>query len=171
VSDVTRAGPLGVSCPARSPYLEAQAPPSRRALWRRLAVSPLPVLVPLWALWRDVYVLDAAGVQGVGGAKAVAEWALLSLASMGIAGCFWAARRSIRVLGYTLHALALSFAFGVAGVLGVVHAFGGPSGELDAPAWALVALSIVAALCVVALLATAALIVEDVRAAENEEEP
>jgi hypothetical protein len=127
--------------------------------------------VPLWALWRDVYVLDAAGVQRVGGPAAIAEWALLSLVSMGIAATFWAASRSIRVLGYTLHALALSFAFGVAGVLGVFHAFGGPSGELDAPAWALVALSLVAALCVVALLATAALIVEDVRAAENEEEP
>lgn len=126
--------------------------------------------MPLWALWRDVYVLDAAGLQRVGGPRAVAEWGLLSLASVGIAACFWAASRSIRVLGYTLHALALSFAFGVAGVLGVVHAFGGPSGDLAAPTWALAALSVVAALCVVALLATAALIVEDVRAAGEDEE-
>ncbi len=161
---------MGVSWPGEERHLEAQAPPSRRALWRLLAASPLPLLVPLWALWRDVYVLDAAGLQRVGGPKAVAEWALLSLASIGIVVSFFASSRSIRVLGYTLHALALSFAFGVAGVLGVVHAFGGPSGNLAAPTWALVALSVVAALCVVALLATAALIVEDVRAAEKEEE-
>jgi hypothetical protein len=161
---------VGVSWPGEERHLEAQAPPSRRALWRLLAASPLPLLVLLWALWRDVYVLDAAGLQRVGGPKAFAEWALLSLASIGIVVSFFASSRSIRVLGYTLHALALSFAFGVAGVLGVVHAFGGPSGNLAAPTWALVALSVVAALCVVALLATAALIVEDMRAAEKEEE-
>jgi hypothetical protein len=126
---------------------------------------PLPLLVPLWALWRDVYVLDAAGLQRGGGPKAVAEWGLLSLASVVLVTSFWASSRPIRVLGYTLHALALSFAFGVAGVLGVVHAFAGPKGELDAPPWALIALSLVAAVCVGALLATAALIVEDVRAA------
>jgi hypothetical protein len=143
--------------------------PSRRGLWRLLAASPLPLLVPLWALWRDVYVLDATGLQRVGGPKAVAEWVLLTLASAALVASFWAAGRPVRVLGYTLHALALSFAFGVAGVLGVVHAFGGPSGNLAAPTWALVALSLVAALCVVALLATGALIVEDVRAAGDEE--
>jgi hypothetical protein len=144
--------------------------PSPRGLWRLLAASPLPLLVPLWALWRDVYVLDASGPRRVGGAKAVAEWALLTLASVALVASFWAPRRSVRVLGYTLHALALSFAFGVAGVLGVVHAFGGPRGDLAAPTWALVALSAVAALCVAALLATAALIVEDVKAAGEEEE-
>jgi hypothetical protein len=143
--------------------------PSRRGLWRLLAASPLPFLVPLWALWRDVYVLDATGLQRVGGPKAVAEWVLLTLASAALVASFWAPNRSIRVLGYTLHALALSFAFGVAGVLGVVHAFGGPSGNLAALTWALVALSVVAALCVAALLATGALIVEDVRAAGEEE--
>jgi hypothetical protein len=125
--------------------------------------------VPLWALWRDVYVLDATGLQRVGGPKAVAEWVLLTLASAALVASFWTASRSVRVLGYTLHALALSFAFGVAGVLGVVHAFGGPGGNLAAPTWALVALSVVAALCVAALLATGALIVEDVRAAGEEE--
>ncbi len=140
-----------------------------RLLWRLLAASPLPFVVPLWALWRDVYMLDAGGVQRVGGAKAVAEWALLTLASAALVGSLWAPSRSVRVLGYTLHALALSFAFGVAGVIGVFHAFGGPSGNLAAPTWALVALSLLAALCVAALLATAALIVEDVRAAGEEE--
>jgi hypothetical protein len=133
-----------------------------------LAAAPLPLLVPLWALWRDLYLLDAAGLQRVGGAKAIAEWALLSLASVALVATFWSPNRSVRVLGYTFHALLLSVAFGVAGVLGVMHAFGGPAGNLAAPAWALVALSFAAAACVVGLLATAALIVEDVRAGEEE---
>ena len=137
--------------------------PSPRGQWRLLAASPLPVLVPLWALWRDVYMLDASGVARVGGAKAVAEWALLSLASAGLVASFWAGDRSVRVLGYTFHALLLSVACGVAGVLGVMHAFGGPGGNLEAPTWALVALGLVAALCVAALLATAALLVTDVK--------
>lgn len=141
----------------------ARSRPSPRRLWRLLAASPLPFLVPLWALWRDVYMLDAGGVDRVGGAKAVAEWALLSLASAGLVASFWAGDRSVRVLGYTLHALLLSVAFGVAGVLGVMHAFGGPGGNLEAPTWALVALGLVAALCVAALLATAALLVTDVK--------
>lgn len=169
MSAVTRAGPLGVSWPGEERHLEAQAPPSRRGLWRLLAAAPLPLLVPLWALWRDVYMLDAAGLQRVGGPKAIAEWAFLSLASAGLVACFWSANRSIRVLGYTLHALLVSVAFGVAGVLGVMHAFGGPAGNLAAPTWALVALSFVAAVCVGGLLATAALIVEDVRAGEDGE--
>jgi hypothetical protein len=126
--------------------------------------------VPLWALWRDVYMLDATGLQRVGGPKAIAEWVLLSLASLGLVACFWSGSRSVRVLGYTFHALLLSFAFGVAGVLGVMHAFGGPGGNLEAPPWALVALALVAASCALALLATAGLIVEDVRAAGDEEE-
>ena len=165
---ITGAGPVGVSWPGEERHLEAQAPPSRRGLWRLLAASPLPLLVPLWALWRDVYMLDAEGLQRVGGASAVAEWALLSLASAALVASFWLGERSIRVLGYTFHALLLSVAFGVAGVLGVMHAFGGPAGNLAAPAWALVALSFVAALCVAGLLATAALIVEDVKAGEEE---
>ena len=144
--------------------MEAQAPASRSPSWRLLAASPLPLLVPLWALWRDVYMLDAAGLQRVGGARAIAEWALLTLASAALVASFWSASRALRILGYTFHALLVSVAFGVAGVLGVMHAFGGPAGNLAAPPWALVALSLVAAVCVASLLATAALIVEDVRA-------
>jgi hypothetical protein len=125
--------------------------------------------VPLWALWRDVYMLDAAGLQRVGGRQAVTEWALLTLASVALVASFWVSSRLIRLLGYTLHALVVSIAFAVAGVLGVMHAFGGPSGDLAAPGWALAALAVVAALCVVALLATAALVVEDVRAAGEED--
>ncbi len=150
--------------------MDGPSPPSRRGLYRLLAATPLPLLVPLWALWRDVYTLDATGLERVGGPRAVAEWALMSLVSLALVASFWAGERAIRVLGYTVHALALSFAFGVAGVLGVMHAFGGPAGNLDAPAWALAGLSFVAASCVLGLLATAALIVEDVRAAGQEEE-
>jgi hypothetical protein len=135
-----------------------------RPVWRLLAASPLPFLVPLWALWRDVYVLDAAGVHRVGGPKAVAEWALLTLASAGLVATFWAGDRVVRVVGYVLQWLLLAVACGAAGVLAVTHAFGGPSGTLAAPTWALVVLSAIAACCVAALLATAALIVEDVRA-------
>jgi len=141
----------------------AENRPSRRETWRLLAASPLPLLVPLWALWRDVYALDATGVEHVGGPRAVAEWALLSLGSAALVASFWAGDRSLRVLGYTLHALLLSVAFGVAGVLGVMHAFGGTDGSLAAPGWALGALAAVAAVCVAALLATAALLVIDVK--------
>jgi hypothetical protein len=105
----------------------------------------------------------------VGGAKAVAEWALLSLASAALVACFWSGERAVRVLGYTFHALLLSVAFGAAGVLGVMHAFGGPGGNLSAPPLALVALGVVAAVCVLGLLATAALLVADVKQAGEEE--
>jgi hypothetical protein len=113
---------------------------------------------------------DAGGLERVGGARAVAEWALLCLASAGLVATFWAGERALRVLGYTFHALLLSVAFGVAGVLGVMHGFGGPGGNLSAPTWALVALSLVAAACVAALLATAALIVTDVKEGSEESE-
>jgi len=143
--------------------------PAPRRLWRLLAALPLPFLVPLWALWRDVYMLDASGVVRVGGTRQVAEWALLTLLSAGLVATFWAGDRVVRILGYVLHWLLVAVAFGAAGVLAVAHAFGGPDGDLTAPTWALVALSLVAAACVAALLATAALIVEDARAAGQEE--
>ena len=141
----------------------ARGRPSRRETWRLLAASPLPLLVPLWALWRDVYTLDASGVERVGGPRAVTEWTLLSLASAALVASFWARDRSLRVLGYTVHALLLSVAFGVASVLGVMHAFGGTDGSLAAPGWALAALAVVAAVCAAAVLATAALLVIDVK--------
>jgi hypothetical protein len=111
--------------------------------------------------------LDATGLQRVGGARAIGEWALLTLASAALVASFWSADRSLRILGYTFHALLVSVAFGVAGVLGVMHGFGGPAGNLAAPPWALAALSFVAAVCVASLLATAALVVADVRAGEE----
>jgi hypothetical protein len=143
--------------------------PLPRTLWRLLAASPLPLLALLWALWpASVYMFDATGLQRVGGRQEVTEWAFLTLASVALVVSFWLPSRSIRVLGYTFHSLVLALAFGVAGVEAVTDAFGGPDGNAAAPAWALAALSFVAALCVAALLATAALIVEDVRAGEEE---
>lgn len=142
--------------------------PSRRGLWRLLAASPLPLLVPLWALWRDVYMLDATGLARVGGPKQVAEWGALTLVSAALVASFWAGDRTVRMVGYVLHWLLVAVAFGAAGVLAVAHAFGGPAGNLAAPAWALAALALVDVVCVVALLATAALIVEDARAAGEE---
>lgn len=120
-------------------------------------------MVALWALWRDVYMLDASGLVHLGGPRANVEWAALSLASAALVALFWSRERALRVLGYTLYSLVLSIAFGAAGVLGVMHAFGGPEGNLAAPGWALALLGVLAAHCVAALLATAALIVADVR--------
>ena len=83
-----------------------------------LAALPLPLLVGLWALWRDVYVLDASGIERVGGGRGLAAWALLSLASAALVACLFAPIRPLRVTGYTFHTLSLSIAFGVAAVLG-----------------------------------------------------
>jgi hypothetical protein len=127
-------------------------------------------MIALWALWRDVYVLEAAGLRRLGGASATTEWALLSGATLALVALLWAGSRPLRVLACTFYALLLSIAFGVAGVLGVMHGFGGPDGNLAAPTWALVALGLVAAASVLSLLATGALIVEEVRAGDAEEE-
>jgi hypothetical protein len=153
--------------PARSMLTPAPPATARRRL-RLVAALPLPLLVALWALWRDVYVLDASGVERVGGGRGVAGWALLSLASAALVACLFAPVRPVRVTGYTFHALLLSIAFGVAAVLGVAHAFGGPSGDLTAPAWALAGLGATALVCAAAIVATAALFVLDVREAGEE---
>jgi hypothetical protein len=142
--------------------------PGRRR-FRALAVLALPALVPLWALWRDVYMLEGDGLVHLGGARANAEWAALSLSTAALVALFWSPARSLRVLGYTLYALVLSVGFGVAGVLGVMHGLGGPEGNLAAPGWALVALGLLGAACLASLLATAALFVDDVRAGDAEE--
>jgi drug/metabolite transporter (DMT)-like permease len=145
------------------------APPGRTRLRLQLvAALPLPLLVALWALWRDVFVLDSSGLERVGDGRALAAWALLSLASAALAACLFAPIRPLRVTGYTFHTLLLSIAFGVAAVLGTAHAFGGPSGDLSAPAWALAALALTALACAAAIVATAALFVLDMREAGEE---
>jgi hypothetical protein len=152
----------------RTPSLPASSPVRSRRFLQLLAALPLPLLVALWALWRDVFVLDASGLERVGDGRAVAAWALLSLASAALVGCLFAPIRGLRVTGYTFHALLLAIAFGAAAVLGVAHGFGGPSGDLAAPAWALAGLTVTALACAVAIVATAALFVIDVREAEEE---
>jgi hypothetical protein len=140
------------------------APPGRtRFRLQLLAALPLPLIVALWALWRDVFVLDASGIERVGDGRAISAWALLSLASAALVGCLFAPIRPLRVTGYTFHALLLSLAFGAAAVLAVAHGFGGPSGDLAAPAWALVGLTVTALVCAVAIVATAGLFVIDIR--------
>ena len=108
-------------------------PRKTRLRLQLLASLPLPLLVGLWALWRDVFVLDASGLERVGDGRATLAWALLSLASAALVACLFAPVRPLRVTGYTFHTLLLSIAFGVAAVLGVSHGFGGPSGDLSAP--------------------------------------
>ena len=139
--------------------------PDRRRLWRVLAVLAVVPLLLVWALWRDVYMLDAAGVVRVGAAPQAAEWAVLSAATIALAALFWSRSRALRILGYTFYSLVISVGFGAAGVLAVMHAFGGTEGNLTAPSWALALLGLADAVCVASLLATAALFVEDVRAA------
>jgi len=128
------------------------------------------VLIALWALWRDVFVLEARGLVHLGGPQANVEWAALSTGTLALAALFFSRERALRVLGYTGYALVLAVAFGVASVLGVTHAFGGLEGNLEAPAWALALLGLLAAACVAALLATAALIVADLREADPQAE-
>jgi hypothetical protein len=142
--------------------------PDRRRLWRFLAVLAVVPLVFVWALWRDVYMLDASGILRVGGAPQAAEWAVLSAATIALAALFWSRSRPLRILGYTGYSLVISVGFGAAAVLGVMHAFGGTEGNLSAPGWALFLLGLADAVCVASLLAAAALIVEDVRAAGDE---
>jgi len=142
---------------------------SRRRLWRRLSLAPLPLLLVLYALWRDVLSLHATGVRLHWEAGAVGEWLAMALGTLLVASAFWAPQRPVRVLGYTFYSLVLAFGFGAAGVIAVVHAFGGPRGDLHAPAWALVGLAATCVLCFASLLANAALLVEDVRAGEREE--
>ena len=78
-------------------------------------------------------------------------------------------QRPVRMLAMAIHSLALSFGCGAAGVVAIVHAFGGPGGELTAPVWTLVALGLTSTLCGLAVLALGALLVDDIRAADSAE--
>ena len=143
--------------------------PDRRGLWRALAILPLFPLLAVWAVWRDVYTLGKDALERTGSAQAVVEWALVSFATFAMAALLWSKSRSLRVLGYTFHALVLSIGLGMAAVIAVVHAFGGPQGDRNAPVSILAGLGVVVALGGVALLATAGLMVEDIKAAGEED--
>ena len=47
---------------SRLMHTQARSGDGQRRWLRLLAALPLPLLVALWALWRDVVVLDATGV-------------------------------------------------------------------------------------------------------------
>ena len=145
-----------------------QAARPQRRLWRRASAAPLPLLLLVLAIWTDVVTLDGTGFHLAARPGDVVGWVLLALGTVLFVAALWAEQRPIRILGYAFYSLALAFGFGAAGVVAIVHAFGGPSGTLVAPTWAIVALGITSALCAVALLALAALLVDDIRAADAE---
>jgi hypothetical protein len=142
---------------------------SRHGLWRLATVAPLPLLVVLYALWTDLVKLDGTGFHLAWSPTDFMEWLALTLGTTCLVVAFWVPVRAVRIFAGALHSFALAFGFGAAGVIAIVHAFGGPSGNLVAPGWALVGLSVTSVLCALALLALAALLVEDIRAADAEE--
>jgi hypothetical protein len=125
-------------------------------------------LLLVLAIWTDVVTLDGTGFHLAARPGDVVGWVLLALGTVLFVAALWAKQRPLRILAYAFYSLALAFGFGAAGVIAIVHAFGGSSGTLVAPTWAIVALGITAALCAVALLALAALLVDDIRAADAE---
>ena len=145
-----------------------QAARPQRRLWRRASAAPLPLLLLVLAIWTDVVTLDGTGFHLAARPGDVVGWVLLALGTVLFVAALWAEQRPLRILGYAFYSLALAFGVGAAGVIAIVHAFGGPSGTLVAPTWAIVALGITSALCAVALLALAALLVDDIRAADAE---
>ena len=140
----------------------------KRRRLRLVAALPLPLLVALWALWRDVFVLDAGGVERVGDGRALVAWALLSLASAGLVGL--PVRPGASAARDGLH---LPRAPARGRLRRCRRARRGSRlrralGDLAAPLWALGALAATALACAVAIVATAALFVIDVREAEDE---
>lgn len=142
----------------------------RRGLWRLGSAAPLPSLLLLYAIWTDLVTLDGTGFHLVGTLVDLGEWLAMALGTGLLVTALWAGQRPLRILAYAFYSLALAFGFGAAGVVAIVHAFGGPSGDLVAPTWVIVVLCATSALCAVALLALAALLVDDIRAADAEEQ-
>ncbi len=147
-----------------------ETPSSRQELWRLASAAPLPLLLLLYAVWTDLVTLDGTGFHLDWSVGDFFEWlddgGGDGAARGGAAGC---GARPVRMLAMAIYSLALAFGFGAAGVIAIVHAFGGPRGDLDAPGWALVALTLASTLCALALLALGALLVDDIRAADAEQ--
>lgn len=148
--------------------MRAQMRP-RRGLWRLGSAAPLFSLLLLYAIWTDLVTLDGTGFHLVGTVVDLGEWLAMALGTVLLVAALWAGQRPLRILACAFYSLALAFGFGAAGVVAIVHAFGGPSGDLVAPTWAIAVLCATSALCAVALLALAALLVDDIRAADAEE--
>jgi hypothetical protein len=148
------------------PSTETKEP--RRGLWRVASAAPLPFLVPLYAVWTDLVTLDGTGFHLDWNVRDLFEWLVMSLGTLLLVAAFWVRARPVRMLAMAIYSLALAFGFGAAGVVAIVHSFGGPRGDLVAPGWAIVALSATSTLCALALLALGALLVDDIRAADAE---
>ena len=142
---------------------------ARRGLWRVASSAPLPFLVLLYAVWTDLVTLDGDGFHLEWRLRDFLEWVVMSAGTVLLVVAFWARARPVRMLSMAVYSLALAFGFGAAGVIAIVHAFGGPQGDLVAPAWALVALGLTSTRCALALLALGALLVDDIRAADAEQ--
>jgi hypothetical protein len=143
--------------------------PGRRGLWRLASAAPLPLLLVLYGIWTDLVTLDGAGFHVAWSPGDFAEWLAMAVGTVLLVAALWARARPVRVLASAVYSLALAFGFGAAGVVAIVHAFGGPGGDLEAPDWALAALGLTAALCSLSLLALAALLVDDIRASDAEQ--
>jgi hypothetical protein len=142
--------------------------PSRHGLWRLASAAPLPLLLVLYGIWTDLVTLDGAGFHLAWSPSDFVEWTTLAVGTLVLVAALWSRSRPVRILACAIYSLALAFGFGAAGVVAIVHAFGGPGGDLEAPVWALIALGLASVLCALALLALAALLVDDIRAADAE---
>ena len=149
------------------PTMEPKGPP--RGLWRAASAAPLPFLVVLYAIWTDLVTLDGTGLHLDWNLRDLFEWLAMSVGTLLLVAAFWVRARPVRMLAMAIYSLALAFGFGAAGVIAVVHAFGGPRGDLVAPGWAIVALGATSTLCALAILALGALLVDDIRSADAEE--
>lgn len=143
--------------------------PSRRGLWRLASAAPLPLLLVLYGIWTELVTLDGAGFHLAWSVGAFAEWLAMAVGTVLLVAALWSRSRPVRVLASAIYSLALAFGFGAAGVVAIVHAFGGLGGDLEAPTWALAALGLTSTLCALSLLALAALLVDDIRAADAEQ--
>lgn len=142
---------------------------TRRRLWRAMSAAPLPLLAVIYGLWTDLLVLDVSGFHIAWSPGDFLAWLTLSAGTALLVAALWMPLRPVRMLAMAIHSLALSFGCGAAGVVAIVHTFGGPEGELTAPVWVLVALGLTSTLCALAVLALGALLVDDIRGADSEE--
>ena len=110
--------------------------------------------------------LETDGFQLAGETFDLGEWVVMAAGTLALVGALWASQRPLRILACAFYSLALAFGFGGAGVVAIVHTFGGPTEDITAPAWALAVLIATSLVCVVALLALGALLVDDIRAAD-----
>jgi hypothetical protein len=153
--------------PEEGEMVREETTTSRRRLWRLASAVPLPFLLALYALWTHLVTLDGAGFHLEWSPRDFLETLAMGLGTVLLVAAFWAGTRTLRIFAGAIYSLALAFGFGAAGVFAIVHAFGKP--DYTAPGWALVALGLTAILCALALLALAALLVDDIRAADAEE--